>query len=47
LTLIFTDLGFDSARLGSSTVSTPFLYSALIEPLSTVLGKLKLRLNEP
>jgi hypothetical protein len=46
-TLTLTCFGLDSARFGSSTVRTPFLYSALIASVLTVFGKLKLRLNEP
>src|SRR4029077_11004419 len=46
-TATFTCLGLDSGRLGISTVNTPFLYSALMASVFTVLGRVKLRLKEP
>ena len=39
--------GFASSRNGSFTVSTPFLYSALTLPASTVLGSVNDRVKVP
>jgi hypothetical protein len=46
-TPILICLGLDSSRFGKCTVKTPLLYSARIASGLTVLGKEKLRVNEP
>lgn len=46
-TAILICFGLASSRFGSFTVSTPFLYSALIASSFTVFGSVKVRLKVP